>query len=314
MQFFAEVEPFLFFLPRQQQFCACPTCSQIFHQSEHLLCMLRQMQQRKEVPSTILWPYSVTPWTSAVTELLLPQTRVVSTCCGKEKIAASWWTGERRVCACWQRVCPDAESRATSMSFWPGRAGKLAHVALRRAVRMHCRAHSPTYARDERLARRGGVVRLVTRPAWAGRQLEDASQTLTALRAISGVKQASVAVADVAQARAATGRGSGSNASAFLCAQAAWYANAAIVVTVHGSQTTNAIFADEGALVVDVQPYAYKPEASAPRDYCKFPREPNLRPLQLPSVCASKWLKALRGCTLVQLRRCQTPPCSRTPM
>ena len=113
---------------------------------------------------------------------------------------------------------------------------------------------------------------------------------------------------------AATGRGSGSNASAFLCAQAAWYANAAIVVTVHGSQTTNAIFADEGALVVDVQPYAYKPEASAPREYCKFPREPNLRPLQLPSVCASKWLKALRGCTLVQLRRCQTPPCSRTPM
>ena len=34
-----------------------------------------------------------------------------------------------------------------------------------------------------------------------------------------------------------------------------------------GSQLTNAIFADANARVIDLQPYAYKPESSAPSDY-----------------------------------------------
>ena len=38
----------------------------IFHQSEHLLCMLREADARGEAPSTILWPYAILPWTAAV--------------------------------------------------------------------------------------------------------------------------------------------------------------------------------------------------------------------------------------------------------
>ena len=34
----------------------------IFHQSEHLLCMLHAVYTRREAPELILWPYTITPW------------------------------------------------------------------------------------------------------------------------------------------------------------------------------------------------------------------------------------------------------------
>ena len=38
----------------------------IFHQSEHLLCMLQLTYTRREAPELILWPYTITPWARAL--------------------------------------------------------------------------------------------------------------------------------------------------------------------------------------------------------------------------------------------------------
>ena len=211
----------------------------IFHQSEHLLCMLKQAYTRREAPEIILWPYTVTPWALALVELLLPRTRIVSTCCGKEKVAARWWTGSRRVCPCWQRVCPER----SDAGFWPPPTGVAAHAALRAAARDACQLRGAPVRHRRR-------VRLLLRPKETGRQLEDEAEVLATLRALGATD---VAVAD--------GNTSG------ICPQIAWFAGASVVVSVHGSQLTNAIFADANARVIDLQPYAYKPESSAPSDY-----------------------------------------------
>ena len=231
----------------------------IFHQSEHLVCMFRLMHHHQEVPQTILFPYTITPWARSLVGLLLPQTHLVSTCC-KEKVAALWWTGQRRVCGCWQRVCPGpADSIPDPLSFWPGAAGREAHLTFRRVVRMRCRALAP------RPLWRGAserTVKLVTRPSWAGRKLEDEAQLLGLLLR-RGVRDARNVVAETKTEDVTNYNRS----AAWFCDQVYWYAHAQVVVSVHGSQLTNALFADSGAVVIDIQPYAYRPEAAAPRDY-----------------------------------------------
>lgn len=108
-----------------------------------------------------------------------------------------------------------------------------------------------------------GRVRLLLRPRGTARQLENVDAVVETLRTAAGVRFVDVGVADAARLNATAT----ASEDAFLCAQARWYAGAAVVVAVHGSQNTNAIFADSRATVVDVQPFAYKPESAAPRDY-----------------------------------------------
>ena len=43
--------------------------------------------------------------------------------------------------------------------------------------------------------------------------------------------------------------------------QLAWFAGAAVLITPHGAANALAAFADRHALVVEVLPYAYRPEA-----------------------------------------------------
>ena len=232
----------------------------IFHQAEHLTCMVREAISRNETPAVLLWPYAVMDWTRALISISLPGTQIVSTCCGKEKVAARWWTGQRRTCPCWQRVCPGASANSV---FWPGRAGRAAHAILRAAVHASCDRMHPVG-----LSSTGPVrVRVLLRPASSGRQLEDEAQLLAALRSAVGESNLKVAVSD-ASAIVQPTNGSRANAhTAFLCAQAMWYRDARFVVSVHGAQTTNAIFADAGATIVDVQPYSHKPTSAAPQDY-----------------------------------------------
>lgn len=231
----------------------------IFHQAEHLFVMLRDSVLTRECPHTILWPYAITPWTKSLVAMLLPETRLISTCCGRDKVAARWWTGRRHVCPCWQRVCPERRDGARA-AFWPGDEGRAAHHHIRQALLRQCR-HPTNLAREA-----ATTVRLVTRPKTAGRQLEDTAALLVMLRSIRGVERVEVVVADHAAGPVGSHNGS-TNAAAFLCSQAAWYANAKVVITVHGSQNTNAIFADDETLVIDLLPYGYAPEAAAPTDY-----------------------------------------------
>ena len=100
----------------------------IFHQAEHLVCIFRTAIARRETPEVILFPYTVTPWAAALVATLLPRTRLVSTCCGREKVAAKWWVGERRVCPCWQKVCPE---RLPNAAFWPLDSDRSAHAEVR---------------------------------------------------------------------------------------------------------------------------------------------------------------------------------------
>jgi hypothetical protein len=271
----------------------------IFHQSEHLSCLLQTAIQRNEAPALILWPYSITPWARALVGVILPHTQLVSTCCGREKVAATWWRGVRRVCPCWQRICPGYSSRP---AFWPGASGRAAHSLIRAAVRGRCGLSSlPSVA-----SAHAPVVRLLLRPG-SSRQLEDAARVLAAVHSVTG-ERAEVAVsdADALLKRAGNVRGSHAGANhvggdhagiqhagnasvaadtSFLCDQARWYAHADVVLSVHGSQTTNALFADAHAWIVDLQPYAYTPTASAPQDYyAALLQNTDVRYLALPSA------------------------------
>lgn len=231
----------------------------IFHQAEHLLCHIRTAFSRDEAPAVLLWPYAVLPWTRALAAHALPHTRVVSTCCGKEKVAAKWWTGERRVCPCWQRVCPGASAHPAA--FWPGESGRAAHAQLRIAVRAKCPASSAARGRGRTR------VRLLLRPAGSARQLENTAEVLAVLHEVVGSSDlVDVAISDAASLPLANASDP-HLLSAFLCAQAAWYAESEVIVSVHGAQTTNAIFGDSGATIIDLQPYAHKPASAAPKDY-----------------------------------------------
>ena len=220
----------------------------IFHQSEHLLCILREASSAPEI---ILWPYEILPWTRTLAGVLLPNTRMVSTCCGREKVAAKWFTGKRRVCGCWQRVCP-----LVYPAFWPESAGRAAQARIRETVRARCGLAAPK--------RNTAIVRLLLRPSGSARQLENSEEILRMLKSIEGVGDVQVATSD---ADRLLKNNKNSSDLPFLCGQVGWYAHADVVVSIHGSQATNAIFADRHSTVIDLQPFAYKPEAAAPSDY-----------------------------------------------
>jgi len=242
----------------------------IFHQSEHLYCMLSMAIMRNENPDVILWPYQSMPWTRALASLVLPNTTWEETCCGPANVAAKWWLGQRRICSCWQKICLQRRP-----AFWPGRRGSIAHARLRKIVRERCGLHLLGGGAEHH---RGAVVRVLERPSRDGRQIENREEFLRVVRgAVSGahVEFAVTAVSeralptwqDANRTRAGTLEDGRISSAPFLCEQVRWFAGASIIVLTHGAQTTNAIFADPGATVIDVTPYGHQPSPSAPAEY-----------------------------------------------
>ena len=233
----------------------------IFHQFESLSCLLQTALAHGH-PDVLLWPYQTLAWSRAVYHVMFPQTRWVETCCGPTNVRAAWFRGHRELCGCFQLVCP---LRFTSI--WPGHNGSLAHRTVRSTVVRRC-----GLARSDGSARGAGaapVVRLLERDARDGRQFEERSRLMAAIAQASGN-----AVVEHVRLTMLAQRPNGSAASASgpellptLCEQARWFVGADVIVLAHGAASTNAIFADSSALIVDVAPYAYRHEPSAPSEY-----------------------------------------------
>ena len=166
----------------------------------------------------------------------------------------------------------------------------IARAQVREAVRRSCGINGGVRA----AGRARTTVRLLQRPPGTSRQLEDrellvaawgapARQQLGSLRVRDGGASSSARSPRVASERdhddvvveesvADVSAHPPSNASStslasFLCEQVRWFAHANVVLVAHGAQTTNAIWADAHALIVDLLPYAHKHEPSAPSDY-----------------------------------------------
>lgn len=222
----------------------------IFHQAEHLLCFFRQALELNETPDTILWPYRTMAWSQEFARAVLPSATWIETCCGPVNVKASWYQGRRKLCGCFQRVCP-----LRFESFWP--TGGSAAQTIRELARRVCGLPGS----NSRL-RQPIMVRLLERASRDGRQLEARPALLAAIESASGAKPELM----TAEIRSPASGGSHRNFST-LCEQVRWFANADVIVVAHGAATTNAIFADAGALVIDIAPFAYHHEPSAPSEY-----------------------------------------------
>lgn len=235
----------------------------LFHQLEHVYCFLRKAVYSGRAPEAILWPYATMPLTRALVAALLPGTRWHETCCGRDKVAARWWKGAREPCSCWQKVCT-----ARFSAFWPdGAAGRAAHRAIRDAAHAHCalRRRVPPSAGP-----RGVVVRLLERPWGSARQWDERSLLLETLREAAGGVAGGVRGVTVETRRLAAkleANGTALAPGSRLCDQLGWFAGAAVLVTPHGAANALSPFADAGTLVVEVLPYAYKPESPVPTNF-----------------------------------------------
>ena len=240
----------------------------LFHQLEHVYCFLRSAATSGRAPEAILWPYSTMPLTRALVAALLPGTRWHETCCGREKVAARWWTGAREQCSCWQKVCT-----ARFSAFWPdGASGWAAHRAIRDAAHAHCalgrRVPAPSAhpQRGHGHGRGRVVLRLLERPGGAARQWDERDLLLETLREAAG-GGAGVTVETRRLAASLEANGTALAPGSRLCDQLGWFVGAAVLVTPHGAANALAAFADAGALVVEVLPYAYKPESPVPTNF-----------------------------------------------
>ena len=229
----------------------------IFHQFESLSCMLQMaLTHTNGEPDTLLWPYQTLPWSRALAHAVIPQARWVETCCGPTNVRAAWFQGRRELCGCFQTVCP---LRYTH--FWPGANGSAAHRAIRQAVWQRCGI------RDVQPV----AVRLLEREISDGRQLESRPAVVTALRHATAAQHLGQ-FEEKRMVLAARVNGSAAHVPGdvllpTLCEQAAWFANARVIVLAHGAATTNAIFASPGTLIIDIVPYAYRHEPAAPSEY-----------------------------------------------
>ncbi len=185
-------------------------------------------------------------WSQQLAQLVWPDTAWVETCCGPTNVRAAWFQGRRLACGCWQRVCPLRHEH-----FWPAPSGGIHHRHIRSTVRRRCGIDIPSANIAD------PVVRILERPEEDGRQFEDRAALMEAVRRGAGARSV--------QVRRMSLHKSGPNGT--LCEQVRWFANAHVIIVAHGAATTNAIFADPGALIIDVLPFAYRHEPSAPSDY-----------------------------------------------
>ena len=235
----------------------------VFHQSEHVLCMLqRVLANPREAPQVILWPYRSLAWSHALVSSMLPKARWMETCCGPDNVRARWFEGRRYRCGCWQKVCP-----VRYQQFWPGMNGSAAHGQIRAHVRKLCGLHPHGGA-----ALASSVVRVLERGQQQSRQIQEVGGLMKAISgAVGDGRRAERVRAEVADPILPLAGGDSNRTAAtllpHLCEQVRWFANARVVVVAHGAATTNAIFADSGALVVDLLPFAYRAEPSAPGEY-----------------------------------------------
>lgn len=273
----------------------------IFHQSEHIICMLRRALEENETPDVVLWPYRTMAWSRELLGAVLPRVRWIETCCGPTNVRAAWYQGRRRACGCYQRVCPlqferfwspaaaqrmDRDWRRGNSTTTQDRApvlphgrGSKTHDSVRAIVRAHCgidegghRATARTQRRRPRSVGQGEHearvrVRLLERAPKDGRQFEDRDLLLASIRHAAGTGYVDIVRAMVPAAAVEVDRAAVNASASVLCDQVRWFAGAEVVVLAHGAATTNAIFADPGALVIDVAPYAYRHEPNAPSEY-----------------------------------------------
>jgi len=200
-------------------------------------------------------------------------------------VRAHWFHAHRRACGCFQKVCPLRFERFWAQANLNG-SRDATHRLIRQRVRNYCKFPASAPRLWEKASwrwqhplqqgeRNGGeqlTVRLLERSQADGRQLEGSARAalVATITRATGAHPLFVR-ASTPTHTASEPRGDGSsfraNHSSVLCEQVRWFADVDVVVVMHGAATTNALWADANTLVIDVAPYAYRHEPSAPSEY-----------------------------------------------
>lgn len=209
--------------------------SNIYHQSEFVWPMVETAMASLAPPSHVLWTSRMMEWSASVFSLLLPNTTLVAP---RAAITAM---------RCRQELCPHGRRvRFRAVGPTGGKRGYFASPStpprVRALVMRACGLPQPTVGPRLRVVH---LVRYVAAgrntSARAGRrQMIDEEEVHATIRALAPDAELVVRT---------------SPAGGSVCEQVRWLDGVGVVLTAHGSQLNNLVFAPPGLLLLEVLPW-----------------------------------------------------------
>lgn len=244
--------------------------SNIYHQAEYILPMVEAAIMSARAPSAVLWPWPLLPWSRQLLGLLLPSTKILEGATALELGASASALRASTTCSREVAQFKAVGSGGGKAGYWAQeRAPSLARKLVLRACKLPLR-HSTGGRPLAVVLERGGLphpaalaaasgaaahgpwaVGGPTAPAATGEAATTASRRrhFADRGALQALLQASLPGWAI-EWRSSAG------ADVRFCAQLGAWQGARLVITPHGAQMNNALFAHPRMVLVEAMPWA----------------------------------------------------------